>query len=82
MNQHTTTHSKLIAIFTEKLNLETPKPGMDLLATNYIDSLGMVDLILNLEEQFGLRISLETLDLEVFRTLDSISRFVESGQTV
>ena len=66
---------KLIA---EKLLVEVDSPEDDLLATGVLDSLTLIDLLLNLEHHFGMRIPLDELQIEDVRSIQSIARLVES----
>lgn len=76
MKEHTELVDKLAAIFSQHLNVEAPSSGADLLVTGMLDSLALVELLLRLEQTFGLRISVDDLELDDFRSLDSIARFV------
>jgi len=78
MEQYEIIQSKLSAIFKDHLNIEIPSPDTDLFAASLIDSLTFVDLLLDLEKGFGMQISIETLDMNVFRSFDSICHFVAS----
>jgi acyl carrier protein len=67
---------KVAAIFSQYLNIEAPSSDTDLLVTGMLDSLALVELLLRLEQTFGVRISVDDLELDDFRSLDSIARFV------
>jgi acyl carrier protein len=69
------TIGKLIA---EKLLVEVDSPEDDLLATGVLDSLTLIELLLNLEHHFGMRIPLDELQIEDVRSIRSIARLVES----
>ena len=69
------TIGKLIA---EKLLVEVDSPEDDLLATGVLDSLTLIELLLNLEHHFGMRIPLDELQIEDVRSIQSIARLVES----
>ncbi|MGH9752283.1 MAG: phosphopantetheine-binding protein [Blastocatellia bacterium] len=76
MNEHAEIKEKLADIFLQHLNIEVPSGDADLLATGIIDSLALVELLLRLEQTFGARVSIDDLELDNFRSLDSIARFV------
>ncbi|MCI0390244.1 MAG: acyl carrier protein [Acidobacteria bacterium] len=82
MNEYTELKEKLAAIFSQHLNIEAPADDTDLLATGIIDSLTLVELLLRLEQAFGVQISVDDLELDNFRSLDSIARFVAFHRTV
>jgi methoxymalonate biosynthesis acyl carrier protein len=68
--------ARINRLFVEKLHLEVPRLDTDLLATGILDSLHFTDLLLHLEQEFGITISLAVLELDHFRTLENISGFV------
>jgi methoxymalonate biosynthesis acyl carrier protein len=72
--------STLAAIFADDLHVEVPSNDTDLLATARLDSLGVVELIMQLERRFGITVELQDLELDNFRTLDSIAAFVAARQ--
>jgi acyl carrier protein len=53
-------HAQLAALFADDLHIDVPTPDTDLFATARLDSLGVVELVLELERRFG--ISIETED--------------------
>jgi acyl carrier protein len=69
------TIGKLIA---EKLLVEVHSPEDDLLATGVLDSLSLIELLLNLEQHFGMKIPLDELQIEDVRSVRSIANLVES----
>jgi acyl carrier protein len=73
-----TIRESVARLFAEELHVEVPASNTDLLATARLDSLGVVELIVQLEKQFELRIELEDLELENFRSIDSIAALVSA----
>lgn len=69
--------ARLREIFREELHLEVPSPETDVLETGLVDSLSLVRLLVHLEEEFGIEITAEDLDLAVFRTVRGMARFVD-----
>jgi acyl carrier protein len=49
---------------------------LDLLTTGIVDSLGMIELIMALNERFGLDVDFEGLDPEEFTVLGPLARHV------
>lgn len=76
MNEYIELKEKLRATFSQHLNIEVPAGDTDLLVTGIIDSLALVELMLRLEQDFGVQIPVDELEVENFRSLDSIARFV------
>ena len=68
------------AIFSTRLNLDVPSVDDDLIQSGLLDSMGIVDLLLAIEQEFGLSLSIETLDLENFQTISSIAIFVKHAK--
>jgi acyl carrier protein len=68
--------ARIARVFVEKLQLEPPTPELDLFETGTLDSLRLVRLLAELERALGVRLSMEDLEFEDFRTLAGIARFV------
>lgn len=66
-------------IFAERLAIEVPSVETDLFATGAVDSLTFVELIVRLEEEFGVAIPLAELELEDLRSIRRIARFLSRG---
>jgi acyl carrier protein len=67
---------QVAALFSEKLNLDVASVETDLIETGLLDSLALVELLARLEESFDVSISPDDLELENFRSIDSIARFI------
>jgi methoxymalonate biosynthesis acyl carrier protein len=63
-------------LFLERLEVGVPSGDTDLFETGILDSLRFVELLAALEERFGMRVSVEELELDDFRTLSRIAAFV------
>ncbi len=64
-------------LFVETLNMSAPAPDADLIESGVLDSLALVELLFSLEREFGVTIPLEELDIDSFRTVESIARLVD-----
>lgn len=60
-------------IFSQNLHIEVPSHDFDLFTAGILDSLQLVELLFQLEEQFGIQIPLGEIGLEDFRSIDSIA---------
>ncbi|HZI21190.1 MAG TPA: acyl carrier protein [Gemmatimonadales bacterium] len=69
-------HAELNALFTKALGVEVPSPDTDLLATGRLDSVGFVELLMQLEKRFGLRVELDDVEVDDFRSLAAIAAFI------
>jgi methoxymalonate biosynthesis acyl carrier protein len=68
--------SQLSTLFSERLNVQVPSVETDLIETGLVDSLTFVRFLATLEEEFGVQVSLEDLEIEHFRTIARIASFV------
>jgi len=62
--------------FSATLNIELPADDVDLFEAGILDSLAFVELLLLLEQQFGVTTNVEDLEIENFRTIARIAGFV------
>jgi len=69
---------EIAELLGERLHIEVPSSDTDLFATGLLDSLGLVDLLVQLEAQLAVRLTLDSADLEEFRTVSSIAAFVSA----
>jgi len=67
---------QVAALFLEKLNLDVASVETDLIEAGLLDSLALVELLAQLEESFNISISTDDLEIENFRSLDSIAKFI------
>jgi acyl carrier protein len=70
---------RLRSLFVEVLHIEAPSAETDLFESGTLDSLQLVELLLQLERSFGVRVAIESIDLENLRTLGRIARLVAAG---
>jgi D-alanine--poly(phosphoribitol) ligase subunit 2 len=64
-------------IFRSALELDV-HPTMDVIDAGLLDSMGFVRLLFELEQEFAVTIDVASLDLDEFRTLEGVARFVEA----
>ena len=79
MTDRATLHRRIANWFLTSLNLEIPSPETDLFETGVLDSLGFVELVLHLEQEFGVKITLEQVELDNFRSVERIAAFLLNG---
>ena len=68
----------IVRIYREALDIEVSGLDVDVFEGGLLDSLGLVMLVTEIEERFGLRIPFETLEIDEFRTVRSLARVVEA----
>ena len=74
----TSLQDRIRNIFVQHLHIKPPSPDRDLIASGTIDSLTFVELIAHLEQEFGIRIPLDDLDLDHFRSICHIGEFIQT----
>jgi acyl carrier protein len=78
LNQHPSLISQVGRLIAEKLLVEANSPQEDLVSAGVIDSLSLIQLLVNLEEHFGVRIALDELEIDDLRSIQSIARLIEN----
>jgi acyl carrier protein len=77
---------QIAALFASKLNVQVPSFETDLLDTGLVDSLTFVEFLAQLEQEFGIHVSLDDLELDHFRSIARIAGFVatktQNGKTL
>ena len=68
--------SQVTKIISGTMNLAVPGPDSDLVASGQLDSLALVDLLMHLENSFGISVALDGVEIEDFRTVKRISGLV------
>src|SRR5437867_1630151 len=58
------------------LTTRDPSADTDLFETGVLDSMAFVELLLNLERSFGLKVAVDELEIENFRSIRKIADFV------
>ena len=71
---------RLMDLFKERLEVHVPSAETDLMAMGLMDSLLFVELLVQIEQEFGITIAMENLELDQFRSVASIARFLEQVQ--
>jgi acyl carrier protein len=70
----------IMGFLRDRFGVEVADPGTDLIESGILDSAMVVDLVLYLEEGFGVMVALEDLEFENFATVRSIAGFVAGRQ--
>jgi len=77
MNEdHRELEERLAETLAEVLHVDVPSRETDLIRTGRLDSVGLVDLLLRLERHYGVRVDMEDLEIDQFRSLGTITAFV------
>ena len=67
---------KLREIFADSLHVELPPDEAGLISGGYVDSLALVELLLQIEKEFGVSPDFEQLEIGDFETLSAIEQLV------
>lgn len=79
MSDRATVQRRIADWFLASLNIEIPSPETDLFETGVLDSLAFVELVLHLEQEFGVKITLEHVEIDNFRSVERIAAFLLNG---
>ncbi len=71
----------LLAMLSEKLNLDVASYETELLQTGILDSMTLVELFVLIEQEFGVTISIETLEIDHFQSVNTIAQFVMASRS-
>jgi D-alanine--poly(phosphoribitol) ligase subunit 2 len=64
------------AVLRDHLTVMVDSADVDLLETGLIDSIGLVELILQLEDRFGVSLPMDALEIDDFRTINKIADLI------
>lgn len=70
---------KLTRLFHDELNLEIDSVDQDLIEEGLLDSLSLVEMLLLLEQEFGVEVSILDIDFDQFRTARNLATFVSTA---
>lgn len=68
--------ARIHQFFRDELQLDVRSVDTDLFETAALDSMLFVDLLLHLEREFGVRVALDDLEFDHFRSIERIAEFV------
>jgi acyl carrier protein len=72
---------QIARILSEKLHVDPPGETEDLIDAGILDSFAFIELLVNIEQAFGVRVELESLDLTHFRSIEKITSFIEASSS-
>ncbi len=67
---------QLLTLVSKRVTMEIPSAEIDLIEMGIIDSLALVDLLLRIEEEFGVRIPLEELEIDDLRSVARLAQVI------
>jgi acyl carrier protein len=69
-------HDKITRLLSDKVLIEATSVETDLVETGLLDSLKLVELMTSLEDEFGITISFDEIEIDNFRSVASIAEYV------
>jgi D-alanine--poly(phosphoribitol) ligase subunit 2 len=63
-------------LIAEVLEVDAEMEDLDLIGSGLLDSLALVELLFQIEEEFHVRMPLEELDLDTVRTVRGLAAFI------
>jgi methoxymalonate biosynthesis acyl carrier protein len=69
---------RLTRLFADRLNLEIPSADTDLFDSGALDSMAFVELLAQLEAEFGIVVALGDIAMDNFRSIEKIAGFIEA----
>jgi acyl carrier protein len=63
-------------LLASRLGIDVPDPDLDLVTAGLIDSLALVEMLFEIEAEFGVPVELESIDLEDFRTVRRMAAWI------
>ena len=73
--------ARIRQIFRDKLKVDVPCVDTDLFETAALDSMMFVELLVHLEREFGVAVTLEDIEFDHFKSIERIAEFV-AGRVV
>lgn len=73
-------NEQIRALFSEVLNIEVPSDETDLIDGGFLDSLALVELLVEIEARFGVAMPLDDLDIDDFRSVARISEVIQASR--
>ncbi len=67
---------QLLTLVSKRVNVEIPSAEMDLIEMGIIDSMMLVDLLLQIEKEFSVRILLEELEIDDLRSVARLAQVI------
>jgi methoxymalonate biosynthesis acyl carrier protein len=64
------------SVLRDHLHVLVESPDTNLLEAGLVDSIGLVELILQLEDRFGMALPMESLELDDLRSINTIAHLI------
>jgi D-alanine--poly(phosphoribitol) ligase subunit 2 len=67
---------QIVEIFSQCFEIKLPSEEVDLLDTGIVDSVRIVELVLEIEQRFGVSLPFEDLEIDDFRTVKRLAECI------
>jgi len=67
---------QIVEIFAQCFETKLPSEEIDLLETGLVDSVKIVELVLEIEQRFGVSLPFEDLEIDDFRTVKKLAECI------
>jgi D-alanine--poly(phosphoribitol) ligase subunit 2 len=71
---------RIATLIHDTLAVEVPAHDTDLVESGALDSLGLVSLIAEIEQEFGIELPLDDFDIDEFRSVERMAAFVAANE--
>lgn len=71
--------SRIQRVFLRVLNVDIESADQDVIDAGLLDSLGLIELLVALEQEFGVQLDLEELEIDDFRTPRRIGDMIDAA---
>jgi acyl carrier protein len=78
MSNADTLHERITWLFANEMSLEIPSVDTDLFESGVLDSLAFEQLLLHLEQEFGVTTSIDDMESDHFSSISHIAEFVSA----
>jgi D-alanine--poly(phosphoribitol) ligase subunit 2 len=72
--------ARISDLIRETLMVEVPAPDVDLIDAGLIDSLALITLITEIEQDFQIQLPLDDFDVDSFRSAEQIAAYVAANR--
>jgi acyl carrier protein len=79
MTAEVSTLDRVRLLIEDVLSIDVPDGNTDMIDAGLLDSLGLVSLIAEIEHEFQLELPLEDLDVDQFRSVESIVQLLATS---
>jgi D-alanine--poly(phosphoribitol) ligase subunit 2 len=71
------TVERITELLRATVSMEVSSPDLDLIESGMLDSLAFVEILLGIEDEFGVDVRMGGFQIDDFRTVSKIADFVE-----